>query len=186
MIRKAAAADIPALLDILRACVQAMQAEGNDQWDESYPQRKDFLADIAEETLFVFEQDRSVAGFVCINRLEPAAYAELSWSLGNDYLVLHRLAVSPLRQKSGIAWELLRFAEDLAREQQILYLKTDTNSMNRKAQGLLKKSGYRYVGEVRFRHKEKPFYCYEKLLEPEGSKSFEKNPAAGKKSKEDA
>lgn len=60
---------------------------------------------------------------------------------------------------------MVGYAAELAIHNGISCVKTDTYSINRNAQKLFEKCGYRRVGMMNFRGKEKPFYCYEKSIE---------------------
>ncbi|ADK16926.1 MULTISPECIES: GNAT family N-acetyltransferase [Clostridium] len=164
MIRKAIMEDIKDIMEIIRQTIAEMRTYNNTQWDENYPQKKDFIDDIENENLFIVERNEILVGFLCINKIEPAEYNGLNWSLNEDCLVLHRMSVSPNHRRCGIASELMKFTESLALKNNIQYLKTDTYSVNAKMQALFKKCGYNFVGEIHFNGKEKPFYCYEKIL----------------------
>ncbi|AGY75968.1 GNAT family N-acetyltransferase [Clostridium autoethanogenum] len=164
MIRKATMEDIKDIMEIIRKTIIEMRTYNNTQWDENYPQKKDFIDDIENENLFIVERNEILVGFLCINKIEPAEYNGLNWSLNEDCLVLHRMSVSPNHRRCGIASELMKFTESLALKNNIQYLKTDTYSVNAKMQALFKKCGYNFVGEIHFNGKEKPFYCYEKIL----------------------
>ncbi|RMD04409.1 GNAT family N-acetyltransferase [Clostridium autoethanogenum] len=164
MIRKAIMEDIKDIMEIIRQTIAEMRTYNNTQWDENYPQKKDFIYDIENENLFIVERNEILVGFLCINKIEPAEYNGLNWSLNEDCLVLHRMSVSPNHRRCGIASELMKFTESLALKNNIQYLKTDTYSVNAKMQALFKKCGYNFVGEIHFNGKEKPFYCYEKIL----------------------
>lgn len=131
-IETARAAHLDEIGAIVRETMRLMHAAGNFQWDEAYPSRADFAADIVRGELFVALREDVLQGFICVNHAEPQA--------------------------------LMRFAEETARRQNVRYLRTDTYSMNEKAQRLFTRCGYRLVGEIRFHGLEKPFYCYEKAL----------------------
>ncbi len=79
-------------------------------------------------------------------------------------MVIHRMAVNANYRQQGVATKLMNFAEELALENNVVYLKTDTYSINTKMNSLFKKCGFNLVGEMSFLGKEKPFYCYDKLL----------------------
>lgn len=80
------------------------------------------------------------------------------------------MAVNSHYRRSGIGTELMKFADELALENSIFYLKTDTYSINIKMNALFKKCDYEFVGEMSFLGKEEPFYCYEKILNLEVQK----------------
>lgn len=162
--RKAQLEDINEIMDIIGKAIPEMHSNYNYQWDEFYPQEKDFLTDIQEGDLYVSERNGRLVAFICVNKLEPAEYSGLNWSSRKDVLVIHRMAVDPEHQSNGVGRDLMNFAEDLALKRNIEYLKTDTNSLNDKMKALFLKCGYNFIGEISFLGKETPFYCYDKLL----------------------
>lgn len=164
MIRKAVIKDVKDIMEIIKQTILEMRTYNNTQWDENYPHEKDFLNDIEKGDLFVVEREGKLVGFVCINKVEPVEYGELNWSLDEDAMVVHRMAVNPNYRRSGIGTELMKFADELASENNIRYLKTDTYSINTKMNAMFEKCGYNLIGEMSFLAKEKPFYCYEKIL----------------------
>lgn len=164
MIRKAEMSDLESIMEIVPEIIKEMHLSNNYQWDANYPQAKDFTADITRGNLYVSVKDNRVVGFICINNDEPLEYDELKWSSSEDALVIHRMGVSSDFRKAGIGAGLVRFADELSRSRGVNCLKTDTYSLNTKAQGLFLRFGYNFVGEMSFLGKEMPFYCYEKVL----------------------
>lgn len=162
--RKAVIEDTKEIMQIIKETIAEMRTYNNTQWDENYPQEKDFMNDIQKGDLYVAEREGKLVGFICINKVEPVEYNGLNWSLNEDCMVVHRMAVNPNYRRSGIGTELMKFADELALANSIRYLKTDTYSINIKMNSLFKKCGYDLVGEMSFLGKEKPFYCYEKIL----------------------
>ena len=79
-------------------------------------------------------------------------------------MVVHRMAVNSNFRNQGVGISLLKFSEELALKNGISYLKTDTYSINDKMNSLFKKFGFRLAGEMEFLGKEKPFYCYDKII----------------------
>lgn len=165
LIRVAKMEDLISIMEIVQRIIVEMHSYNNFQWDENYPQVKDFANDIENGDLFVSIREEKIAGFVCINRTQPIEYAKLKWCLSEEALVIHRMAVSPDYRKVGVGFELVVFGDELAIKNNIRYLKTDTYSSNVNAQALFEKLGYIFVGEMSFLGKEKPFYCYEKMIE---------------------
>ena len=164
MIRKAVKEDLPGIMGIIKDTVAEMKTYGNTQWDDSYPQEKDFAKDISNGELYVDERKGEVAGLICVNQVEPAEYEDLNWSLKEKAMVVHRLSVNPKLRRMGIASGMMQFADVLARSRGIRYMKTDTYSVNPKMNALFLKCGYKLIGEMSFLGKEKPFNVYEKLL----------------------
>ncbi|MCD2345550.1 GNAT family N-acetyltransferase [Clostridium guangxiense] len=162
--RKAVMEDIKEIMQIIKETITEMQNYNNTQWDENYPREKDFINDIQKGDLYVAEREGKLVAFVCINKVEPVEYTGLNWSLNEVCMVIHRMAVNPNYRRSGIGTELMKFADKLALQNNIRYLKTDTYSINTKMNALFKKCSYNLVGEMSFLGKEKSFYCYEKVL----------------------
>ncbi len=164
MMRKAVVKDLKDIMEILKETIIEMHSYNNHQWDESYPQEKDFMKDIEKGDLFVVERDDILLGFICVNKIEPVEYNGLNWSLKEEVMVVHRMAVNPSYRRNGVGTELMKFADELALKNNIRYLKTDTYSINTKMKALFVKCGYKLIGEMSFLGKEKPFYCYDKVL----------------------
>lgn len=164
MIRKANINDLEKIMKIIKATVEEMKGYNNTQWDENYPSDKDFVSDIKKQDLYVDEIDGEVAGFICLNYEEPDEYVGLNWSSNKKAMIIHRMAVNPSFRKKGIASKLVDFAEKLAEENSVSYLKSDTYSINSKMNALLTKYGFIKIGEMSFLGKEKSFYCYDKIL----------------------
>lgn len=164
MIRKATMEDLTTIMAIIPGVIGEMHSYNNFQWDENYPQAQDFANDIQKGELYIAMREGTIAGFICINCIQPNEYAKLPWSSSEDALVIHRMAVSPDYRKMGVGAQLVSFADEVAINKKVPYLKTDTYSLNRNAQGLFQKLGYSFVGEMSFLGKEKPFYCYEKTI----------------------
>ncbi|MZQ76360.1 MAG: GNAT family N-acetyltransferase [Peptoclostridium sp.] len=164
MFMKADFSDINQIMEIVRLTVPEMNAYGNYQWTDSYPQASDFTRDIENGDLYVYKNGDHMLGFICINSVEAPEYSKLKWASDEKSIVVHRLAVNPEFRKQGIATRLLDFAETFALERRLNHIKTDTNSLNVKMDSLFKKRGYNVTGEVHFPGTEAPFVCYEKLL----------------------
>ena len=164
MIRKAKISDVGTIMTIINETVKEMKSYGNNQWDENYPNSETFINDIKNDSLYVYEEDNNIKGFICIDCNQAAEYENLNWSLNEKCMVAHRIAVNTKFRNSGIATKLMSFCEELALKEGIIYIKTDTYSLNTKMNSLFKKLGYKFIGEVKFLTKEKAFYCYEKIL----------------------
>ncbi|WP_407310342.1 GNAT family N-acetyltransferase [Desulfosporosinus sp. SB140] len=165
MLRRAVLDDIPQIMDIIEKTILEMHSYQNYQWDENYPQTKDFQGDIEAGNLYVIERDGNLVAFICVNKVEPDEYCDLEWSSAQESMVIHRMSVHPEHRRNGLGIELMNFAETIARDSQITYLKTDTNSKNEKMKILFRKCGYKFIGEIKFPGKDAPFYCYDKIFE---------------------
>lgn len=164
MITKANLNDINQIMEIINETVKEMKSYNNTQWDENYPQDKDFAKDIELGELYVDKEDNTIMGFICVNYIEPVEYNDLNWSKDEKCMVIHRMAVNSKFRNKGVGTKLMNFAEELARKNGVNYLKTDTYSINTKMNSLFRKCNFKLVGQMSFLGKEKPFNCYEKML----------------------
>jgi len=165
IIRRAVVNDIPGIMALIRQVVPLMNASGNLQWDDRYPNPEIFTSDIAQDKLWVAEISGSIAGVSAITTDQDPEYAEVGWDLDETAIVTHRLAVSPQFHGQGVAVALMQKAEDEAIRRGIHALRIDTNSMNKATQQLFPKMGYVYAGEIGLSYRPGlRFYCYEKRL----------------------
>ena len=163
--RRATAADLPAILALVRRVVPLMHATGNFQWSADYPNEAVFLRDIEQQQLWVVELDGTVAGVAALTTDQDEEYAQADWDVAETALVTHRLAVDPAAQGKGVALALMEQAERQAVAQGLQFLRVDTNSENAATQRLFPKLGYRFAGEITLAFRPGlRFFCYEKRL----------------------
>lgn len=165
MIRKANLNDVDNIMNIVKQVIVEMKDSNNTQWDENYPKAEDFINDINEGCLYVDEFEGDLIGFICINDVQPDEYKNIDWISNEDALVIHRMGVNPNYRGRGKGKNLIRYAQNLAMDNGIMYLKTDTNSMNMKMYNLFKKCGFRFAGQMEFMGKADVFYCYDLKLD---------------------
>lgn len=165
MIRKANLKDLDQIMNIISETVEEMKTYNNTQWDENYPQVKDFENDINNGDLYVDLLDDQVVGFICVNYVEPDEYKCINWVSNAKCMIVHRMAVNSNYRNKKIGTRLMEFAEELAKTNNVSYLKTDTYSLNVKMNSLFQKFGYQLAGEMSFLGKEFHFNCYDKILE---------------------
>jgi ribosomal protein S18 acetylase RimI-like enzyme len=164
-IRLATAADIPAIMALVRRVVPLMQATGNFQWNDDYPNAAVFQADIDQQQLWVAGLDGQIAGVAALTNDQDPEYADADWDVSEPAVVTHRLAVDPATHGRGVAQALMTQAEAVARAQGLTVLRVDTNSENTATQRLFPKLGYRFAGEIGLAIRPgQRFFCYEKRL----------------------
>ena len=165
LVRRAAVADLPALLALVRRVVPLMQASGNFQWSADYPNEAVFRADIARNHLWVAELNGAIVGVAALTQDQDVEYTQADWDVTEPALVTHRLAVDPAARGQGVALALLAQAEKQAVAQHLKALRVDTNSENTATQRLFPKLGYRFAGEITLAFRPGlRFFCYEKRL----------------------
>jgi ribosomal protein S18 acetylase RimI-like enzyme len=161
-IKKVHAAGIALVMEIIRDAVQDMEAHGIHQWDEIYPGRTVFSADIAAGNLYGLWLDGSLAGIVVLNEDQSSEYQAVVWQDNGHPLVIHRLCIKPAFQGQGLARMLVMFAEEFARRHRFTSIRLDAFQQNPDALKLYDSLRYQRRGLVIFRRG--PFFCYEKVL----------------------
>jgi len=165
IIRLATPDDIPAIMQLVAEVVPVMQASGNFQWDNNYPNAKVFERDIELQQLWVADVDGGIGGVTAITTDQDTEYAEVGWDITETAIVTHRLAVSVNHRRKGVAEALLKQAEIVAQSRGIKILRIDTNSNNKATRLLFPKLGYEFAGEISLSFRPNlRFYCYEKLI----------------------
>jgi len=165
LIRLATLNDVPAVMKLIGEVVPRMVAEGNFQWDNTYPNAGVFENDIALQRLWVAQEDGDIAGVAAITTDQEPEYATVGWDITEPAIVTHRLAVSDRYSGRGIATALLIQAEQVAINNDIKILRIDTNTNNMATQRLFPKLGYLFAGEIGLGFRPNlRFYCYEKRL----------------------
>jgi len=164
-IRKAKLNDIPNIMLLVAEVVPLMNASGNFQWDDNYPNAGVFEKDIVLNQLWVAELADEIAGVAAITTDQEPEYAHVGWDISETAIVTHRLAVSPRYQGNGVAAALLAQAEKEAKSRNINVLRIDTNTANQATQRLFPKAGYVFAGEIDLAFRPNlRFYCYEKRV----------------------
>ncbi len=186
-ITKAKVSDLKQIMVVIKKAVENMYEEGIYQWDEYYPNEERFTSDIANSNLYVLREyeEGSVIGVAALDGNQESEYAMVDWnyeksSLDEEeietlireevtysidgILVIHRLAIDPDYQGKGYARNFMEKLEMEATRRGAKIIRLDCYSCNEKANGMYKKLGYKYVGDVYFRHREYPFHCYDKEL----------------------
>lgn len=164
-IRLAAAADLDKLWPMVRRAVQKMNAEGSEQWSDDYPAREDYAEDIARGELWVAAgSNAEIYGVALITDAEETSYRDIPWQIPVPAMVIHRMAIDPDLQRSGVGAAFFRHAENLARTVGIHALHIDTYSKNAAMQGLILSRGFTKMGEIRLHSRPLVFPCFEKIF----------------------
>jgi len=164
-IRLAIQEDLASLAALVSRVVPLMRAEGNLQWDDTYPNPQGFGRDIERGQLWVAEIDGRIVGVVAITADPEPDYIQADWDHKEAALVVHRLAVDPDFRGVGVARALMKHAEEVARSHSIHAIRIDTNIENQATQRLFPGLGYRFAGEISLQMRPGlRFLCYEKRL----------------------
>ncbi|MEW4922190.1 GNAT family N-acetyltransferase [Algibacter sp. 2305UL17-15] len=166
MIRKGTLKDINEIINVTKACAADMISQNIFQWNEFYPNKAIFQNDLERNEWYVLEVENSIIGCITISTFMDEEYAPISWLTPNkNNIYIHRLAIHPDFQGKGHAQNLMRFAENYAKENQFSSIRLDTFSQNKRNQKFYELRGYKKLGDIYFpKQSEHQFHCYELVL----------------------
>ena len=163
-LRRAGMADLDTAVRLIDEAKAYLKAQGVDQWQAGYPDRKCIGEDIRAERGYILTDGAADMAYLCIDFDGEPAYAKLDgqWLSDLNYAVVHRLAVSDAYKGRGLASVAFRLAQELCQARGVYSLRVDTDKDNGIMRHLLAKNGFSYCGTVWFQNSTK--YAYEKLL----------------------
>lgn len=162
---RASEKDIEKIMSLCKNCSQNMVNNSIDQWDDVYPNEGVFLEDIRTNSLYIAVTDNPEEIIACIvlNEYQDPEYKDIKWNYDREKIaVIHRLMVHPRYEGKGIAKDLVRYIEKLAKDNQYSSIRLDVFAKNLRAVNFYNKLGYKVAGKVTFRKGE--FFCSEKLI----------------------
>ena len=164
ILRKAQIPEAEIIWQILQQAIERRRKDGSNQWQDGYPNLEVVKTDISLGKGYVLEIDNAIAAYAALVFNDEPAYKEIigDWLTNDDFLVIHRVAVSDDFLGKGIAVLLFQKLEDFAKENQVFSIKVDTNFDNLAILHILEKLNYQYCGEVYFRGSARK--AFEKVL----------------------
>ena len=150
LFRKANAADINIIWEIIQQSIERRRIDGSAQWQNGYPNLQTVESDVSKEFGYVITVDNEVAVFVALIFNDEPAYSSIegAWLTTGEFLVIHRIAVSEKFAGQGLVKKLFDYVEDFVRTQNVQSIKVDTNFDNIAMLKILESKGYSYCGEV--------------------------------------
>ena len=151
-IRLAKITDLNQVMICITDAKSFLKSCGLTQWNGSngYPDRSDLENDILNNHLFVCENDKEIMGVAAFLGVEPQykkAYGH--WLIDTDnYLTIHRVAVSNKYRGKGIATLLFEYAYQYAKNKGLDSIRVDTHIGNIPMQSLTKKLDFKPCGYV--------------------------------------
>ena len=150
-LRKTTIEDISMVMNIIEAGKAYLKSNGIDQWQNGYPNEAIIKADIEDGYGYVLVCEGKIVGTVALSFDGEPWYDDIregKWLTNGDFLVVHRLAVSPEVRGTDVASEIMRQAERLCNFRDVHSIKIDTHEANRIMQRFIKKNGFEYCGNV--------------------------------------
>jgi GNAT superfamily N-acetyltransferase len=164
--RKATQEDIAQIWTILYQAILRRKADGSEQWQDGYPNMDVIKNDINKGVGFVLLEGDTIIGYYAIIVNDEPVYEKIEgrWLTQDDFVVVHRLAVSEKYLGKGFATKICKWIEEYAISINIKSIKADTNFDNIAMLRIFEKLGYIYCGEVYFRGQQRK--AFEKVLKP--------------------
>lgn len=104
---------------------------------------------IPAREMYVLETGGRVLGSMVVNEDQAPEYGEIDWAYPagkGEVLVIHTLCIPPSEAGRGYGSLMVRFAQDMAREQGKRGIRLDTWAHNEPAKALYAKHGFRIAG----------------------------------------
>lgn len=157
--------EVPVIWNILLDAIEQRKQDGSAQWQDGYPNELTVRNDIEKGYGYLLTENDQVLAYAAIIFDKEPAYdgIEGQWLTNDDYIVVHRVAVSKQAKGKGVATKLFKEIESLSLRQNVYSIKADTNFDNVPMLKILDRLGYTYCGEVFYRGA--PRKAYEKVLQ---------------------
>lgn len=148
-----------AQLEDLRQCYEIIdmgrkfqQEQGFTQWTEDYPNFDTIRDDILNQKGYVVKVDGAIAGYMCIDFDGEPAYDRIDgkWNADAPYAVVHRMAFSRQYVGIGLADTTWKLIEDCCQNNDVHYIRVDTDFTNKRMQHILVKNGFQPCGVISF------------------------------------
>lgn len=141
-IRRAAPADVPAILEIFRIAKAYMAAHGNaGQWGGDYPGLPELLPDIARGHSYVLTDGGFIVGTFSFIIATYRVLLNGHWHADRPYGTIHRLASNGTVR--GVSRACFDFCTGLSD-----YVRVDTHADNRAMQAAIEGYGFRKCGNI--------------------------------------
>ncbi len=162
---------LDAIVALTERAQAAMAALRLDQWQNGYPNRAVWEADIAAGGAYAALDEGRVAGMMRYCTGPDPSYATIdgAWLTDGPYAAIHRLAVDPDLRGRGLAGTLLAFACEKAAAEGLASVRIDTHADNVPMQRALAKAGFARCGTVTLAEGLEagaPRLAYERALSP--------------------
>ena len=151
--RKATIEDIDQIMIAVEDARELLKMQGNGQWQDGYPNTKDFINDINNGRLFVVLDTNNpnlVVG-VCALTYEEEDYQHLyegKWLTDLPYMVMHRIAVRKEYRGQGYGKKLFEVFINQAQIEGFKSLRIDTHAGNMIMRNLIAAFGFVYCGKA--------------------------------------
>lgn len=149
--RKAELSDLSNIREIINDAKAYLKESEVTQWQGEYPTDELLISDINLGNSYIVEDKGMVIGTSVISFDGESTYDEIDgcWLSEGKFVVIHRLAVRKNSKNKNVASSLLKFAENLAKQNGVYSIKIDTHKDNNTMKNLMKKNEFVYCGVIK-------------------------------------
>ena len=149
--RKSTKSDVSKIMEIVKQAQEYFKSQGIDQWQNNYPNDEVINNDINNCESYVMLDGDDIVATTVISFAKEKSYENIldgKWITNGDYVVIHRIAVENAHKGKGLSHKIIKYAEEVCKQNNIHSIKVDTHEDNILMQSLLKKNGFEYCGIV--------------------------------------
>ncbi|MBN1184778.1 MAG: GNAT family N-acetyltransferase [Bacteroidales bacterium] len=150
---------------LFKECAKDMNQRGAFHWNQYYPSMDLIDQQIKKEALYIIKHLGVCVGCMVLNDNPLSEFKEISWSSGSQKnLNIQWLAIHPMWKDKDIDSQLIKFADDFAKEKGFDSIRLNVHASNEVNQKTYNSNGYNEKGEVYMPFQKTPFKCFEKLI----------------------
>ena len=122
--------DGPRVIEIVQACAEWLSAQGMNHWKNYYTDEV-LLKKLRETIILGVRKDDQLVGIVSLAREAPSYYADIDIDVDHfkgpqsDAMYMSMLATDPVVQRSGVASNLIDYAESESRRLGVRFMRLD-------------------------------------------------------------
>ena len=149
--RKSTKSDVSKIMEIVKQAQEYFKKNNIDQWQNNYPNDEVINNDINNGESYVMLDGDDIVATTVISFAKEKSYENIldgKWITNGDYGVIHRIAVENAHKGKGLSHKIIKYAEEVCKQNNIHSIKVDTHEDNILMQSLLKKNGFEYCGIV--------------------------------------
>ena len=149
--RKSTKSDVSKIMELVKQAQEYFKSQGIDQWQINYPNDEVINNDINNGESYVMLDGDDIVATTVISFAKEKSYENIldgKWITNGDYGVIHRIAVENAHKGKGLSHKIIKYAEEVCKQNNIHSIKVDTHEDNILMQSLLKKNGFEYCGIV--------------------------------------
>ena len=142
MISLANLKDLEEIDDLAVKVIDNMAKLNISQWTLDYPRKTHYFKDVIDNALYIYKDNGKILGVITLLPEDDQPYTTITGWLKEKSLVIHRVLVSPDKEKKGIAQSLFDFAYELGKKNRFESIKIDTHIENYKMRNFLNKNNF--------------------------------------------